>query len=50
MDTSKYFKSDENAVDSDGWFDTGDISTIDSDGYMTIVDRSKDVLNLVADG
>ena len=40
----KYFKSDENAVDSDGWFDTGDISTIDSDGYMTIVDRSKDVI------
>ena len=46
----KYFKSDENAVDSDGWFDTGDLSTIDSDGYMTIVDRSKDVIKSGGEG
>jgi fatty-acyl-CoA synthase len=27
-----------------GWFPTGDVSTIDSDGYMQITDRSKDVI------
>lgn len=41
---SSYFKKDENILDRDGWFDTGDVSTIDSDGYMQIVDRSKDVI------
>ena len=40
----KYFKSDEDAVDADGWFDTGDISVLDEDGYMTIKDRAKDVI------
>ena len=40
----RYYKHDEDAVDVDGWFDTGDISTIDPDGYMTIVDIAKDVI------
>ena len=40
----KYFKAEEDAVDKDGWFDTGDISSIDPDGYMSIVDREKDVI------
>ena len=40
-----YYKlEDQPALDADGWFDTGDISTIDQDGYMTIVDRAKDVI------
>jgi len=32
------------AARADGWFDTGDIANIDPDGYMQVVDRSKDVI------
>jgi len=40
-----YFKSAPgSALDADGWFDTGDVATIDALGYMQIVDRSKDVI------
>ena len=40
----RYFRADESACDSDGWFDTGDISTIDELGFMRITDRKKDVI------
>ena len=40
----KYFKAEKDAVDQDGWFDTGDISVLDEDGYMIIKDRAKDVI------
>jgi acyl-CoA synthetase (AMP-forming)/AMP-acid ligase II len=40
-----YFKNEGGkAIDADGWFDTGDISTIDEDGYMQVTDRAKDVI------
>ncbi len=40
-----YFKGDGGqVVDAEGWFDTGDVATIDHLGYMQIVDRSKDVI------
>ena len=32
------------ALDAEGWFRTGDVATIDADGSMQIVDRSKDVI------
>ncbi len=39
-----YFKSEENVLDADGFFDTGDVSTMDAYGYMQVTDRSKDVI------
>ena len=40
-----YFKgAGREAFDKDGWFDTGDVATIDAQGYMQITDRSKDVI------
>lgn len=40
-----YFKGEGgNILDKDGWFDTGDVATIDPQGYMQITDRAKDVI------
>lgn len=39
-----YFGQEKTALTYDGWFDTGDIATIDPDGYMVIRDRSKDII------
>ena len=40
-----YFKGEgAEAFDRDGWFDTGDVASLDPDGFMTITDRSKDVI------
>jgi 3-(methylthio)propionyl---CoA ligase len=41
---SGYFKGEGGEVLRDGWFPTGDVATIDPDGYMQITDRSKDVI------
>lgn len=43
--TKGYFRGDGgNVLDKDGWFTTGDVATLDADGYMQITDRSKDVI------
>ncbi len=41
---SAYFKNEGGDILRDGWFPTGDVATIDPDGYMQITDRSKDVI------
>lgn len=42
---SGYFRSEGGAIlDEENWFDTGDIATIDADGYMQITDRAKDLI------
>ena len=41
--TSGYY-GEESSVGPDGWFDTGDVATIDKHGYMMITDRTKDVI------
>lgn len=38
------YYGEEPSIDADGWFDTGDVATIDADGYMMITDRTKDVI------
>jgi len=39
-----YFHISDEGLLQDGWFATGDVATIDPDGYMTIKDRSKDII------
>jgi 3-(methylthio)propionyl---CoA ligase len=39
-----YGEPPNSALDQDGWFATGDVATIDPDGFMEITDRSKDVI------
>jgi fatty-acyl-CoA synthase len=40
-----YFKGEGGKIlDEEGWFDTGDVATIDCNGFMQITDRAKDVI------
>ena len=40
----RYFRMEKDAAGPEGWFDTGDIATIDRFGFMRITDRKKDVI------
>jgi len=40
----RYFKKDDDAVDDDNWFDTGDIAVIHPDNTLRLTDRAKDVI------
>jgi fatty-acyl-CoA synthase len=40
----RYFKKDEDSVDKDNWFDTGDIAVIHPDNTLRLTDRAKDVI------
>jgi 3-(methylthio)propionyl---CoA ligase len=41
---NEYFKGEGGSPLVDGWFPTGDVATINPEGYMQITDRSKDVI------
>ncbi len=40
----RYFRTDSDAVDDEGYFDTGDLATIDAGGNLTIGGRAKDLI------
>ncbi len=40
----RYFRQEQDATNSEGWFDTDDIATIDDHGYIHITDRAKDLI------
>ena len=42
---SSYFKLDDSEAHAEsGWFETGDVATVNRDGYVSITDRTKDVI------
>jgi 3-(methylthio)propionyl---CoA ligase len=42
--TAGYYKGEGGSILRDGWFPTGDVATLDADGFVQITDRSKDVI------
>jgi len=40
----RYFKAEQDAVDADQWFETGDVALIHPDGTLQLTDRTKDVI------
>lgn len=42
--TRRYFGADADVVDAEGWFDTGDLASLDDAGNLTLAGRSKDLI------
>ncbi len=40
----RYYGADRDATEAEGWFDTGDIASLDARAYLRIADRAKDVI------
>jgi fatty-acyl-CoA synthase len=40
----RYFNAEEDALDADGFFDTGDLAMLDAEGHLVICGRSKDLI------
>jgi fatty-acyl-CoA synthase len=40
----RYFKAEQDAVNNEGWFDTGDVGILHPDGTLQLTDRTKDVI------
>jgi fatty-acyl-CoA synthase len=40
----RYLNAETDTIDDKGWLDTGDVATIDANGYVRITDRSKDII------
>lgn len=40
----RYFKAETDAINNDGWFDTGDVGILHPDGTLQLTDRTKDVI------
>lgn len=40
----RYLGQDEDVIDADGWFDTGDLAVIDAGGHLAITGRAKDLI------
>ena len=41
---NEYFLAEKGTTLNQGWFHTGDVATLDEDGFMVIRDRSKDII------